>query len=336
MSSLTQKIDHAYQNRLALIDTLHAEGTNCYRLFHGASEGYPGLTIDRYGSQVLLQNFHQVLAEEQLNEIKTQLGKQLEFDADIIYNDRSGKNSRYHNRLEQTESIIAYTPSICTELGIHYRSQSRHQGSDPLLFLDFRIARRWIRENAANLNVLNTFSYTCGIGIAAAIGGAEKVTNIDFASSALNYGKENQQLNSLEDNTIEFIKSDFFPAIRQLAGLPIKSRNKPPPYQRMEEQHFDIVVLDPPRWAKSPFGTVDLIRDYPSLLKPCILATKENGRILCTNNVAKVDIKDWLDIISRCAEKVGRPIKKIKLLLPEADFPSHDNKPPLKIAILQF
>ncbi len=104
----------------------------------------------------------------------------------------------------------------------------------------------------------------------------------------------------------------------------------------MPKQHFDIVVLDPPRWAKSPFGTVDLIRDYPSLLKPCLLATKENGRVLCTNNVAKVDIDYWLKIITRCAEKAGRPVKQIERMVPEEDFPSHDNRPPLKIAVLQL
>ncbi len=335
MTSLSNQIDSAYQRRSALIKQLHQEGTDCYRLFHGVSEGSAGLTIDRYGQQVLIQSFHQGLLDEQITEIKAQLIKQLGFEADIIYNDRSGKNSRYSNSLDKASAMLAATPTTCSELGIHYRIQARHQGSDPLLFLDFRVARRWIKANVKNLSVLNTFSYTCGIGIAAAIGGAKQVTNIDFATAALDYGKENQKLNNLDDN-ITFIKSDFFPAIRQLAGLPIKTRNKPPPYQRLPKQQFDIVVLDPPRWAKSPFGTVDLIRDYPSLLKPCLLASKENGRILCTNNVSKIDVDDWLDIIKRCAEKAGRPIKQLERLKPEDDFPSHDNRPPLKIAVLHL
>jgi len=140
----------------------------------------------------------------------------------------------------------------------------------------------------------------------------------------------------LAEYPISFFQSDFFPAIRQLAGLPVKQRGKPRPYPNLAAKTYDLVVLDPPRWSKSPFGTVDLIRDYQSLLKPSLLATSEGGQLLCSNNVSKVSREDWGQILTRCAEKAGRPLKSLEWIQPEADFPSRDGNPPLKIALLQL
>ena len=92
------------------------------------------------------------------------------------------------------------------------------------------------------------------------------------------------------------------------------------------------VIVDPPRWAKSAFGTVDVIRDYASLFKPAALATRPGGAILATNNVASVDRNEWTDAMVRCAQKIGRDVRTVDLLPPEADFPSPDARPATKIA----
>jgi 23S rRNA (cytosine1962-C5)-methyltransferase len=123
-----------------------------------------------------------------------------------------------------------------------------------------------------------------------------------------------------------------------LAGLPISARrgHKLPDYPRLQQRQFDRVVLDPPAWAKSAFGTVDLLRDYQSLLKPAILATAEDGVLICCNNLAKVALGDWRAQVLRCAEKLGRPVRECQVLAPAPDFPSVDGQPPLKTLILQF
>ena len=96
------------------------------------------------------------------------------------------------------------------------------------------------------------------------------------------------------------------------------------------------MLLDPPAWAKSAFGTVDLLRDYQSLLKPAVLTTAKDGVLICCNNLAKVSMDDWREQVLRCAEKAGRPVRDWQVLTPAADFPSMDNQPPLKTLILQF
>jgi 23S rRNA (cytosine1962-C5)-methyltransferase len=108
-----------------------------------------------------------------------------------------------------------------------------------------------------------------------------------------------------------------------------------PPFPKLEAQTFDLVFLDPPRYAKSPFGVVDLVNDYASVFKPALLCVADGGSLICTNNVADVQRDAWLDQLQRSAAKAGRPIRDMEWIMPEADFPSSDGQPPLKIALLR-
>lgn len=131
--------------------------------------------------------------------------------------------------------------------------------------------------------------------------------NPDFAEGNPAVGRENGLLNP-QLPTMEFIQSDYFPAIRQLAGLPISQRrgHKLPAYLRLEQRQYDLVLLDPPAWAKSAFGTVDLLRDYQSSLKPALLSTADNGVLICCNNLAKVSMEDWREQVFALRAE-GRP-----------------------------
>ncbi|WP_271270549.1 class I SAM-dependent rRNA methyltransferase [Aliamphritea hakodatensis] len=336
MSDLFQA---ALQRREALLADLHAEATRCYRLYHGTTEGIPGLTLDRYGDQLLLQSFHTPLSESEADALFTQAEVFLQHagveNLQRVYNDRSSSNSR-----RSDDHVVDRQQLTGQELGVNYLVKGKHKGQDPLLFLDMRAGRRWLQANAAGKSVLNLFSYTCGVGVVAAKAGASRVLNVDFATRSLDVGRENARLNDLDESRIGFFQSDFFTAAKQLAGIEIKQRvkrgQKPRQFPRIEAEEFDLVYLDPPRWAKSHFGTVDLIRDYPSVLKPSLLAVSDGGQLVCTNNVAKVSLEDWLDVVKRCASKAGRPVKDIQLITPEADFPSTDGCHPLKIAVLQL
>jgi 23S rRNA (cytosine1962-C5)-methyltransferase len=338
MSSLNQALRVALENRQSLLAELHAQGTDCYRLFHGSQEGASGLTIDRYGPQLLIQSFHNSLDRDSLLAAHAQVNSYLGLDTSLVYNDRSQGNSR----IDRSDTVYradeaALEDLIGHEWGLNYRVRGRHAGQDPLLFLDLRNARGWVKDHSAGKSVLNLFAYTCGVGLSAAAGGASEVCNLDFAEGNLAVGRENGLLNP-HLKAMEFIQSDYFPAIRQLAGLPVAARrgHKLPDYPRLEQRQYDLVLLDPPAWAKSAFGTVDLLRDYQSLLKPAILTTAEDGVLICCNNLAKVSLEDWRDQVLRCATKIGRPVRDCQVLTPGADFPSMDQQPPLKTLILQF
>lgn len=338
MSSLPQSLREALARRQPLLDELHVQGTDCYRLFHGSQEGAPGLTVDRYGPQLLVQSFHQPLTQDELLELAEHCSQALQTPLQLVYNDRSGN----HSRIDRSDPVYhadaaALEDQIGHEWGLNYRVRGRHPGQDPLLFLDLRNARGWVWQHSAGKSVLNLFAYTCGVGLAAAAGGASRVCNVDFAEGNLVVGMENGQLNP-QLAGMQFIHSDYFPAIRQLAGLPISQRrgHKLPSYPRLAQQQFDLVFLDPPAWARSAFGTVDLLRDYQSLLKPALLATADDGVLVCCNNLAKVSLEDWREQVLRCASKTGRPVRDCQSIAPAQDFPSFDNRPPLKTLILQL
>ena len=248
--TLSALLQAAADRRSELVSRLLAEDTNSYRLFHGSVEGVSGLTIDRYGDLLLVQSFHQPLSDEELDEIH-QFYAASQPELQLVYNDRSNANSRVGNQLSLAEQAVAEENRVAHELGIRYHIRGRHSGQDPWLFLDLRAGRRRVMQLAEGKSVLNLFAYTCGVGLAAAKGGASFVMNVDFAESSLAVGRANAKLNSLATRP-RCVQSDAFAALRQLSGIgqPKMVRGKKmPPFPTLEARQFDLVFLDPPRYA---------------------------------------------------------------------------------------
>jgi 23S rRNA (cytosine1962-C5)-methyltransferase len=322
--------------RRALLEQLHAEQTFAYRLFHGSVEGAAGLTVDRYGDVLLVQSFHRPLAAEQLSALEAFYAGEFP-GLPVFYNDRSQANSRIANALPPEQIEAAHELREFREMGINYRFQVRHAGQDPWLFLDMRAGRRRVMQECVGKSLLNLFAYTCGVGIAAAKAGARHVVNVDFSEASIAIGKDNARLNDLPVR-LRFVKSDAFAALRQLSGqgqAQMVRGKRMPPFPKLDAHQFDVVFLDPPRYAKSPFGVVDLVNDYAALYKPALMCTAEGGTLICCNNVAEVGREAWLDQLERSTRKLGRGINAVEWISPEADFPSTDGQSPLKIALLR-
>jgi len=336
-AELERLLRSALARRQALIEALHAESSDCYRLFHGVTEGREALTIDRYGPVILVQTWRDAIERESLDLIARFHGER--FGANVVWNHR-GRSAGGAGALPRPLGGGLADAPIGHELGIAYDVRPRHRGQDPLLFLDMRAGRRWVSAHAEGLEVLNLFAYTCGFGSCAAVAGARSVWNVDFARSALDVGQSNAALNGVPSERFRVIQEDVLPVVRQLAGLPIGVRRGR--HGRMkglrhaprsfEPRQFDLVILDPPGWSKGPYGAVDIVRDYQGLFKPALLCARPGGVILATNHSARVERDGWIDALRRCAERAGRPIRAVEIITPEADFPSFDDQPPLKIA----
>lgn len=318
----------AIERRLAWMEAL-GDGTDCVRLLHGAAEGVPGLTIDRYGPILLLQTWKAPLESGLAEKAAEQASARLGVPLTAVWNHRAkgaGPYDAWH------APQIPVDP-VGQEHGLTFDVRPRHRGRDPLLFLDFRAGRRRVRQAAAGRSVLNLFAYTCGIGVAAGAGGAREVLNVDFAASALEVGRRNAALNNVSSG-FDTLRFDALPVMRAFAGQGNRDKRagrrlpRPPVAQRQ----FDLVILDPPRWARSKYGAVDVVRDYQSLFKPAVLATTNGGRILATNHVPTVDLDTWLEALRRCADKAGRPLADIEVLHPDPDVPTFDGRHPLKLA----
>lgn len=323
MTDLLPLLERAFERRAALFERLAAERTDSMRWFHGASEGRPGLTLDRYGGLVLAQTFRDPLAADEV-ELLAEFARE-----------RGGPSARFawnHRGPAAHPGVADETESAFTEGGARFLVRARHRGLDPWLFLDLRAARRRLGSIAAGKSVLNLFAYTCGAGIAAAVAGAREVWNVDFAASSLDVGRRNAELNRLDPERVRFVQEDCLPVMTQLAGFPVKGRASARKYARLEPRRFDVVFLDPPAWSKGAFGAVDVERDYPSLFKPALLATEAGGVVCATNHVARVGAEEWTRVLARAAEKAGRPLASIEVEGPDEDFPAFDGAPPLKVA----
>ena len=132
----------ALASRAQLAAEWHAEGTDCYRLFHGAVEGAPGCTLDRYGDLLLWQTFR--APEEPPDALLPQLQAEVEAALGLAltphWNDRR-KGAR-EGRLAPGAAGRLAEDHMATELGLRYRIEVPPPGRDPLLYLDFRAARR--------------------------------------------------------------------------------------------------------------------------------------------------------------------------------------------------
>jgi 23S rRNA (cytosine1962-C5)-methyltransferase len=321
--------EDALSRREELLARLESEDTDCYRLFHGVAEGRPGLAVDRYGPFLLFQTWREPIEPAEIDSLRGMAAEFLGADLVPVWNDRVAKRTRSFGRIPDEP--------VARELGLVFDVRPRKRGLDPLLFLDLRIGRRLLRSAVREASVLNLFAYTCAIAVTAASGGAREIWNVDFSRSALQTGRRNLELNGIPAAAARSIEEDVIPVVRQLAGLPVRFRRGSARrrFLPLDPRQFDVVVLDPPRWSKGPFGAVDVVRDYPALFKPALLATAPGGRILATNHVPEVSREDWISVLNRTAEKCGRPLARLEVLGREEDFPSFDGAPPLKVAWIE-
>ena len=215
--------------RADLVDDTHS---SC-RLVHGESDGLAGVIADRYGDVVVLQLLS-AGAEHWRSEISSSLvaatGARCVFE-------RSDAEVRALEGLAPRVGLIAGAlPHVVTmvEDGLVYRVDIEH-GQKTGFYLDQRENRSIVRSLSSGRRVLNAFCYSGGFTLAALAGGAQDVTSIDSSSAALALARENLALNrALRVGAAEWIEADVFADLRRL---------------RNEGATFDLIVLDPPKFA---------------------------------------------------------------------------------------
>lgn len=147
---------------------------------------------------------------------------------------------------------------------------------DTGLFLDHRITRGKVREEAQGKNVLNLFCYTGSFSVYAAAGGAASVTSVDLSKTYINWAKRNMQFNKLyDDKKHEFVQADVMEVIDELP-----------------KDTYDLIICDPPTFSNSKRmeDIFDVQRDHVGLLKKLLRATKEEGKIYFSNNYRKFEM----------------------------------------------
>lgn len=141
------------------------------------------------------------------------------------------------------------------------------------LYLDARDARSWVRANSQNRSMLNLFSYTCGFGLMAHLGGARRTVNVDVSRRVLDWGRQNYTLNGIQTEARDFIAGDAFEWLARFA-------------KRGEQ--FELCVLDPPGFAGGGRRRFSAASDYHQLVATAEQVMAPGGVMLAMCNVAGV------------------------------------------------
>lgn len=266
----TTKIKNAYTKRATLLQT----ETNSYRLVYGENDGLPSLVADVYNHVLVVKLY----ASFWFPYLKDVLPTLIEISGATTTVLRLGRNvQKEQNNFglsdgQVLDGILDKEVIVFKEHGVNF-SANVIKGHKTGYFLDHRANRKRVGELAKNKTVLDVFSYAGGFSVHALVGGATSVTSLDISGPALEIAKSNAQLNEYT-GTHKTIVGDAFEELDLLA----KNNTK-----------FDIVVIDPPSFAKSATEVNRAVSSYKKLVKLGLQLVNKNGILVmasCSSRIA--------------------------------------------------
>ncbi len=293
--------------------SLPTEGiTDALRLVNAESDGLPGLIVDRYGAVIVLQLLtagmearRALIAELLLALLKPR----------TLY-ERSDVEVRRRERLPLRKGLLhgAEPPRRVEvrENGLRFLVDVV-AGHKTGFYLDQRenraLVRRWMRARRASGGggkLLNVFAYTGGFSLYALEGGATEVVEVDSSAEALALGAEIRQLNARGEIPVEARQADAFEALRQL---------------RREGRRFDLIVLDPPKFAFTRRDVQRAARGYKDINLQALHLLEPGGLLFTFSCSGAIGADLFRKIVFGAAVDAGREVQVIAQLRQGADHP---------------
>ncbi|MEO8144170.1 MAG: class I SAM-dependent methyltransferase [Betaproteobacteria bacterium] len=298
--------DRRIKTALALRAALPAaRHTNAMRLVHGESDGLPGLVVDRY-DDVLVAQFLSAGVEHWRKIILDSL---TEISGCESVFERSDAEVRKLEGLEPRTGFARGNRQAkrcpIVEHGLNFRVDVE-AGQKTGFFLDQRDNRQRVRALAGGRDVLDAFSYTGGFALAALAGGAKHVTAVESSVPALEVAKENVNANSMGFSRISFEQADVFAYQRLL---------------RDRGSSFDMVVLDPPKFAPTAALVKNAARAYKDINLMALKLLKPGGLLATFSCSGGVSAELFQSIVAGAASDAGVDAKIIERFGPAADHP---------------
>ena len=295
---LHRKLDTAIRRRSSFADT------DAYRLFHAESDGIPGLIVDRYGEVLVIQML--TAGAEYWKETLADLLIELTAIENIY--ERSDVDVRTLEGLEPRSGVLRGKPSkklIIQEYGIKFNVDIAH-GHKTGFYLDQSENRNLVGQLAKDRDVLNCFCYTGGFSIHTAAGGAKSVTSIDSSGDALKLGVENAALNGQASSSHEWIEGDVFKELRTF---------------RDSRRNFDMIILDPPKFAPTKFQVEKAARGYKDINLLAFKLLRPGGILVTFSCSGGVDAYLFQRIVAGAALDAGVDAQIVKELRQGPDHP---------------
>lgn len=288
----------------------HSEDTNAFRIFNGEGDGIGGLTIDCFGEYYLI-NWYSLGIYQFREEILYALNLLIQ-PRGVYEKKRFHKKGQYLEDDDFATGTPANFPLVVKENGVNIEV-NLNDGAMTGVFLDQREVRKKLRDQyAKGKTLLNTFSYTGVFSVFAALGGSTKTTSVDLAKRSLELTEAQFLANEIDPKTQEIRVEDVF----NFFDYGVKHGLK-----------YDIVVLDPPSFARSKKNTFSAKKDYTALLKSAIDLTEDNGIIIASTNCATFDMKTFKGFVSKAFSEKSYPFKILEQYSLPKDFPAHSSFP---------
>ncbi|HPU51452.1 MAG TPA: class I SAM-dependent methyltransferase [Burkholderiaceae bacterium] len=296
--------------------------TDAVRLVFGEGDGLPGVVVDRYGGQLVVQ-LMSAGAERWRDAIVA--GVRAVTGLDDVY-ERSDAAAREREGLPIREGVICgAAPGAAlavTEHGVRYLVDVP-QGHKTGFYIDQRDSRREVARHAAGRAVLNCFSYTGGFSLAALAGGAASVLSIDSSGPALARAAEQQALNGQQSAQCEWREADVFESLKQMVAA---------------GQRFDLIVLDPPKFAPSVHHVDKAARAYKEINLKAMRLLNPGGMLFTFSCSGAIDVDLFQKIVAGAVFDAQVDVQMLRRLQAGEDHPmlmTHPEGEYLKGLLLQ-
>ena len=298
-----RRLEQAIAARQPLADD---PATTAYRLAHAESDYLPGLIVDRYDEWLVVQ-FLTLGVECRRDEIVAAL---VDLVAPKGIYERSDVDVREKEGLEQRTRLLwgKEPPSLIEVLenGQRFLVDVR-QGHKTGFYLDQRENRARLSAFCDGAEALDTFAYTGAFGVYAGAGGAKSITLVDSSAAALELAQQNFALNGLEHNRAGYVEGDVFSVLRSY---------------RAQERQFDVVALDPPKFAHSGRDVKRAARAYKDINLLAFQLLRPGGVLFTCSCSGAISADLFQKIVFGAAVDAEREAQIIGYLAQGTDHPT--------------
>ena len=278
--------------------------TTAFRVFNGEGDGVGGLSIDYYDDYYVFTWYSKGIYSFK-DDIVEAFKKSIKYKG--IYEKKrfNTKGMYLDSQSDFIAGVESPKPLIVKENGVDF-AVYLDDGAMVGVFLDQKDVRKTLRDKyAENKTLLNTFSYTGAFSIFGVVGGAIKTTSVDLAKRSLAKTSEQFKINNIDVKEQDIIVEDVFNYFQ---------------YAVRKKLLFDIVVLDPPSFARSKKHTFSASKDYVKLLKEAIQITNKGGLIVASTNSANFSMMRFRDFIKQAFYELNEKFKVLESFTLPKDF----------------
>jgi 23S rRNA (cytosine1962-C5)-methyltransferase len=311
-----RRVARAVALRRAFVPFTESE-TDCCRLVHGEGDGLPGVIIDLYAKFAVIKLYSAGLTPHRQDIVEALRGElaldgiwgrdeeRLAPAAAVDDGDEPGEDDAGQAGGRVLWGKEPPDPIVVRENGVRLAVDVR-AGQKTGMFLDQRDNRLALRRYAKGRRALNCFSYTGGFSVQAALGGAREVTSVDRDGGALELARQSFALNGLDAGKHHFVTSDVLELLAK---------------KKAEGARYDLIVLDPPAYAKTQKAVPAALDGYASLHRAALQLLPPLGILATASCSARVSVDEFVGAIREASIKVGADLQLLEERRQPADHP---------------